>query len=195
MKTMLFVLTFSCLVMTACSASVSQHENIPPSTPTTFEQMPTEDVRDTLQQHEQDDTKTDNFDTGSKKLQERKGELDLDHIEVVGVKGDLLASIMSLLNAVKAKDDEGRKLLTYDPVNFDEFKGQEPYILAVTKLERDDSRVDDVTYEYNLKSFADDVAIVKISFRKIGDDLKESISTGDYIFVKIKNQWKLYRFQ
>ncbi|RXZ78364.1 hypothetical protein EBB07_27225 [Paenibacillaceae bacterium] len=124
----------------------------------------------------------------------RKGELDLDHIEIIGVKGGLLESLLSIFEAVKAKDDEARLTLTYDP-QFDEFAGIEPYLLAVTKVELDDSRVKAVTEEYGLKEFADDVAVVKISMKTINRNLEEEIGTGDYVFVKISGQWKFYRYQ
>ncbi|PZD93763.1 hypothetical protein DNH61_21410 [Paenibacillus sambharensis] len=126
---------------------------------------------------------------------QRKGEMDLDHIKNKGVTGDLLDSIMQYLTALKEGDEETRKHYLYDP-NIDILYDMEPYILAVTKLELDNSRVMDVMDEYNLENIAEEAAIVKISTITTGRDSQEVEGTGDFIFIRVSDSvWKFFRFQ
>ncbi|MCF2943318.1 hypothetical protein L1N82_06835 [Paenibacillus tarimensis] len=126
---------------------------------------------------------------------QRKGEMDLDHIENKGVTGDLLDSIMHYLTALKGHDEETRKYYLYDP-NVDVLYDREPYILAVTKLELDNSRVKDVMDEYNLGNIAEEAAIVKISTITTGRDYQQVEGTGDFIFIRVSDSvWKFFRFQ
>ncbi len=176
-----------CLVVSACSTS-EKNEEQQPKAPVAESESP----NTSISQHKLETA--EQIEGENREKQKRKGELDLDHIENVNVKGDLLESVMSLLHAVKNKDKDARLNLTYDP-SFDEFSAAEPYILAVTKIEQDNSRVKAVTDEYDLKQAAEEVTIVKISTKTLDRSLKETVGTGDYIFVKVDGLWKVYRFQ
>ncbi|MDQ6420208.1 hypothetical protein RB620_12250 [Paenibacillus sp. LHD-117] len=124
----------------------------------------------------------------------RKGKIDLTNIEIIGVKGDLLKTILLMFKAIETNEDQERLKYMYHP-EFDEFKSSGPYILGVTKLELDNSRLKAVIDEYSLNEIADDVAIVKITMERLNDNLEVSSSTGDYIFIHVDKNWKLYRFQ
>lgn len=185
MKKIVLTLAALCLVLAACSNDTNKEskpsavQNSAPEENTPNEPVggsnsnPDEQVKDNEQKTEE----------------AAPVELDLDNIENVNVKGDLLKSVMSILEAVKINDVKARQELTYDPKTFDPFDGLDE-ATAITKIEQDDSRVKDISDEYSLKSFAEEVAIVKVSIESRG-----SIGTGDYIFVKVKDQWKVYRHQ
>lgn len=128
------------------------------------------------------------------KKQKRQGEMKIYPIENVGVTGDLEKAVFELIKYTKEKDTSNRSKLIYD-LNFDILQEMEPFILAITKIELDNSRAKDVTDEYDLLEIASDVAIVKITTKSLDKYLDEDLSTGDYIFVKVDDQWKFYRFQ
>lgn len=133
----------------------------------------------------------------TKEQRKRKGDIDLNNMEVIGVKGELLKTIQLIFDAINKDDDKARHQLMYDPINFDAFGSDGPYILAITKLELDNSRRDAVAEEYELDKIAEEVTIVKITRKTLTTKLEESLSTGDYIFIKTKanQKWKLYRHQ
>ncbi|RXZ79457.1 hypothetical protein EBB07_23050 [Paenibacillaceae bacterium] len=127
----------------------------------------------------------------------RKGDIDLSSMEVIGINRELLATINQIFEAINKNDEKSRHKLLYDPIYSDEFGNDGPYILAITKLELDNSRRDAVAEEYELYKVADEVDIVKITRKMLTTKLEESISTGDYIFIKTKTdqKWKVYRSQ
>lgn len=133
----------------------------------------------------------------SKEQRKREGDIVLEHTEVVGVEGELLETIKLIFEAINKEDEKARLQLMYDPINFDEFGSEGPYILEITKLELDNSRREAVIDEYELDQIAEEVAIVKISRKTLTTKFEESLSTGDYIFIKTKaeQKWKLYRLQ
>ena len=128
--------------------------------------------------------------------QKRKGELDLDHIKIVGVKGSLLKTIMTYLEAVKEKDDKKRLSTIYAPDVFsDGLNRQEPHILAIKGLTLDNHRVKAVTEWFGLDKIADEVVIVSIEYSSLGINLKEGVASVDYIYIRVKGKWKLYETQ
>lgn len=133
----------------------------------------------------------------TKEQRRRKGNIDLKSTEVVGLKGELLDTIKQIFEAINKDDEKARLQLMYDPINFDEFGSDGPYILAIPKLELDNSRRDAIAEEYELDKIAEEVAIVKITRKTLTTKLEDSLSTGDYIFIKTKanKKWKLYRLQ
>lgn len=123
----------------------------------------------------------------------RKGKIKMDNIENAGVEGSLLEGVMALLEAVKYQDEEAKLNLHYERSHMTFDAVEEPYIHAFTKIELDNTEVKGMTDEYNLRSFASDVAIVKITVIRLDINLKVSESTGNYIFVKVDDQWKVFR--
>ncbi|TDL50357.1 hypothetical protein E2R60_22755 [Paenibacillus dendritiformis] len=123
----------------------------------------------------------------------RKGEIKMDNMVNVGVKGDLLEGVMALLEAVKNQDKEGKLKLHYDSnwITFDDII--EPYILEFTKIQLDNTELNGMIDEHNLLSFSSDAAIVKITIKTLNTNLEESLSTGNYIFVKVDGTWKVFR--
>ncbi len=133
----------------------------------------------------------------TKEQRKRKGNIDLNNMEVIDVKAELLETIKNIFEAINRNDEKGRLQLMYDPIHFDEFGSDGPYILAIPKLELDNSRRDAIAEEYELDKIAEEVAIVKITRKTLTTKLEDSLSTGDYIFIKTKSnqKWKLYRSQ
>ncbi|MDQ8733862.1 hypothetical protein [Paenibacillus sp. LHD-38] len=130
-----------------------------------------------------------------KKL-ERKGELDLNHIKVVGVKGSLLKTILTYLEAVKEKDDKKRLSTIYAPDLFsDSLNNIEPYVFAVTRLKPDNTRVKKVTEWYGLDKLADEVIIVNIEYQVLNNLFEKILTNADYIYIRVNGQWKLYETQ
>lgn len=123
----------------------------------------------------------------------REGMLDLDNIEVAGVEDELVETIISLFKTVEANDYEAHFAFMYDPSTVDLLLIG-PYILAVTKLEADQSRLSAVIDEYSLSEISTDVEIVKITMLTSSTD-GESSSSFDFVFIKTKGQWKLYKIQ
>ena len=82
----------------------------------------------------------------------------------------------------------------YNP-SFDELSLTGPYILAINKIEVDETRLEAVIDEYSLNEIADEVVIVKITMLKSSSNLQNSLSTLDFIFVKVDQKWKLYKVQ
>ncbi|MDN8593192.1 hypothetical protein Q0V21_31165 [Paenibacillus sp. 11B] len=184
MKKLVFILAAMCLLLPACSnenITETKPSNVQSNTPDKDNQ--TEATQESSGSVENQKEEDNNAETS------KPVELDLDHINNVNVKGDLLESVLSVFQAVKNNDVAARHQLTYDPKTFDPFEGLTE-ATGITKIEQDDTRVQAVTDEYSLNTFADDVAIVKVSIESRG-----SVGTGDYIFVKIKDQWKAYRHQ
>lgn len=124
----------------------------------------------------------------------RKGEIDLDNIENIGVKGDLLDGVMALLEAVKMKDEKTKLKHHYNPTSFLTFGSlEEPYVLAITKIQLDDTYLKGMTEEYELKKFASDVAIVDITTTRYDINYNIGEGTAHYIFVKVDGIWKVFR--
>lgn len=117
----------------------------------------------------------------------------MDNMVNIGVKGDLLEGVMALLEAVKNQDKEGKLKLHYDSnwITFDDII--EPYILEFTKIQLDNTELNGMIDEHNLLSFSSDAAIVKITIKTLNTNLEESLSTGNYIFVKVDGTWKVFR--
>lgn len=125
-----------------------------------------------------------------KKL-ERKGELDLNNIKIVGVKGSLLKTILTYLEAIKEKDDKKRLSTIYAPDIFsDGLNRQEPYIMAIKELTLDNHRVKAVTEWYDLNKIADEVVIVNIEIENL-----LGLSNADFIYIRVNGKWKLYETQ
>lgn len=120
----------------------------------------------------------------------RKGEIKMDNMTNVGVKGDLLETVMALLAAVKNKDEEAKLNLHYDPAHLTFDAVEEPFILAFTQIELDNSELEHMMDGYH---FFSEAAIVKITAVKLNRQLEEVESTGKYIFVNIDDQWQVYR--
>ena len=123
----------------------------------------------------------------------RIGEIKMDNMVNVGVKGDLLEGVMALLEAVKNQDKEGKLKHHYDSnwITFDDVI--EPYILEFTKIELDNTELNGMIDEHNLLSFSSGAAIVKITIKTLNINLEGSFSTGNYIFVKVDGTWKVFR--
>ncbi|WP_213519855.1 hypothetical protein [Paenibacillus montaniterrae] len=123
----------------------------------------------------------------------REGKLDWDNIEAAGVEDELVETIISLFKTVEANDYEAHSAFMYDPSTAD-LSLIGPYILAVTKLEADQSRLSAVIDEYSLSEISTDVEIVKITMLTSSTD-GESSSSFDFVFIKTDGQWKLYKIQ
>lgn len=186
MKKIVLTLAALCFALAACS-----NESNKESKPSTVQSSAPEENNHNEPVGESNSNPGDQVEDNEQKTEEAAApvELNLDNIENVNVKGDLLKSVLSILEAVKSNDVKTRQQLTYDPKTFDPFDGLDE-ATAITKIEQDDSRVKAVSDEYSLNSFAEEVAIVKVSIESRG-----SVGTGDYIFVKVKDQWKVYRHQ
>lgn len=120
----------------------------------------------------------------------RTGEIKMDQIENEGVEGDLLETVMTLLEAVKNNDEETKRKLHYDPSQLTFDAVVEPFIHAFTKIELNNTDLEHMMDGYD---FYSEAAIVHITSIKLNRQLQEYESIGQYIFVKIDGQWLMYR--
>lgn len=116
----------------------------------------------------------------------------MDNMEITGVEDELVETIISLFKTVEANDYEAHSAFMYDPSTVD-LSLIGPYILAVTKLEADQSRLSAVIDEYSLSEISTDVEIVRITMLTSSTS-GESSSSFDFVFIKTEGQWKLYKF-
>jgi hypothetical protein len=124
---------------------------------------------------------------------ERKGPLDIEHIKVVGVEGELLESMMQYLKAVKEDNEDKAKEILYsaitDTSNGLTLYSNRQYTKAITKLTLDNTRGKAVSDENSLSQIADEVAIVVVDTLSTTDE-KGNIN---FIFIKAKGKWSLYK--
>ncbi|MFW5436786.1 hypothetical protein [Paenibacillus apiarius] len=78
-----------------------------------------------------------------------------------------------MLEAVKNQDNEEKLKLHYDSnwITFDAL--EEPYILEFTKIELDNAELKGMIDEHNIRSFASEAAIVKITAKRLDRNLEE----------------------
>ncbi|MNJ45274.1 hypothetical protein D3C77_403620 [compost metagenome] len=97
---------------------------------------------------------------------------------------------MSLLESVKNKNEEAKLKFHYDSgfITYDAV--EEPFILAFTRIELDNTELEHMMEGYN---FFSEAAIIKITSIKLDRQLEEAESTGKYIFVKVDGLWKVFR--
>lgn len=192
-----FLIVILVIVLTACSTSKDNSIPMNQNISTDLEVTPVTSIVPSNLPTNTEETKTD-----EEKEQElleklkRKGDLDLNHIKIVGVDGSLLKTIMTYLEAIKEKDDKKRLSTIYAPDYYsDSLNNIEPYILAVTGLTLDNHRVKAVTEWFGLDKIADKVVIVNLEYRTLNRYLEKNVSSGDYIFISVNGHWKLYENQ
>lgn len=132
-------------------------------------------------------------DEGSNEIKKRAGKIEMDNIEIIDVNEELVETIIALFKTIENNDYQSHFKFIYDP-SLEDLSLIGPYILSVDKIETDDTRLNAVIDEYSLNEIADEAAIVKITM-DVSSRTGSSQNTGDFIFIKVDGEWKLYKTQ
>lgn len=190
-KLLMVLIVFS-LFLGACATNNKQTNPTKPNEENPISSAPNQTENINSYNQNQNEASTNSVEENSDR-KPREGKLDLDNIEIVNVDEELVETITSFFKTIENNDYQAHSEFMYDP-SLADLSLIGPYILAVTKLEADQTRLAAVIDEYSLKEISEDIEIVKVTM--VTSVLNgESSNTGDFIFLKSNKEWKLYKIQ